>query len=149
MPPADRFELVADGRLHLSGAFLGPSHYCVEECDISGMHVAVVCIDGRRFKCGFFRELLYTVAMCVSALGLALTLAVYLAIAELRNAPGKNLVCLASALLLAYVVLVASRLLSSHNRGSHNKWVCTAAGRFFDLFSCMHLHLHVVRLHSG
>ena len=43
--------------------------------------------------------------MSLSCICLALTIAVYSALPELRNLPGKNVVCLSASLLLAFACL--------------------------------------------
>ena len=70
------------------------------------------------------REMACTIGMIISVASLVLTLMVYVALSELRTGPGKNLICLAASLLLAYTFLVALRLFSD----AWPKWTCIPAG---------------------
>ena len=70
------------------------------------------------------REMACTIGMVISVASLVLTLLVYIALSELRTGPGKNLICLAASLLLAYTFLVALRLFSD----AWPKWTCIPAG---------------------
>ena len=55
--------------------------------------------------CDAFKFRLYPAVMSVSCISLALTIGVYSALPELRNLPGKNVVCLSASLLLAFACL--------------------------------------------
>ena len=59
--------------------------------------------------CDAFKFRLYPAVMSLSCICLALTIGVYSALPELRNLPGKNVVCLSASLLLAFACLSGER----------------------------------------
>lgn len=123
----EHFQVLSDGRLFLPSLSVEVEEYCLEQCFPSLRFIAIACfLPGKEANCHEVREAIYTVAMSLSALSLALILVVYLSLPELMNAPGRNLFCLALSLMMAYVVLVALRL----GGGSHAwpKWACIGAG---------------------
>ena len=61
--------------------------------------------QGHNDPCDAFKFRLYPAVMSLSCICLALTIAVYSALPELRNLPGKNVVCLSASLLLAFACL--------------------------------------------
>ena len=63
------------------------------------------CSQGHNDPCDAFKFRLYPAVMSLSCICLALTIAVYSALPELRNLPGKNVVCLSASLLLAFACL--------------------------------------------
>jgi hypothetical protein len=150
MYPGDQYRLLQNGSLFLPMLNIHLGHkndhrdYCLEQCIPSGMVVVIVCsqegMSGHDVPDCRRREIIYSVAMCVSVACLASTLLVYMALPELRNAPGKKLVCLASSLLVAYVLLVAIRLFGGSQ--AWPKWVCISAAvallnSFLSAFSWM------------
>ena len=144
---ADQFQVLRDGKLFLpsSGVYLSLQGYCLEHCRPSNHTIAIICQPQQQpqesksssvtaaatttttGECHLdSRENLYTAGMVTSAAALGLTLLVYTVLPELRNAPGRNLLCLASALMMAYLLLIVIRL----GGGSHAwpKWLCIGAG---------------------
>ena len=66
--------------------------------------------------------------MSVSCISLALTIGVYSALPELRNLPGKNVVCLSASLLLAFACLSGEMRMNRNIRisSSNPEWpFCT------------------------
>ena len=123
----DQFKVLRDGRLFLpsSNVYLSLEGYCLEHCRPSNHTIAIICQPQPQQQCNE-KEKVYTAGMLTSVAALGLTLLVYVALPELRNAPGRNLLCLASALMCAFSILAAIRL----GGGSHAwpKWLCIGAG---------------------
>ena len=72
--------------------------------------------------CDAFKFRLYPAVMSLSCICLALTIGVYSALPELRNLPGKNVVCLSASLLLAFACLSGEmRVRERGNKGTEHK----------------------------
>ena len=94
-----------------------PRQFCIEEfvngevrlgalvCNVEGMNVPEVGV-GERGHCDELKFRLYPAVMSVSCLSLVVTIAVYSMLPELRNLPGKNLICLSGSLLMAFGCLI-------------------------------------------
>ncbi len=67
-------------------------------------------------RCDDFKFRLYPAVMSVSCVSLLITIAVYALLPELRNLPGKNLICMSSSLLMAFACLIGMILIISRYR---------------------------------
>jgi hypothetical protein len=72
------------------------------------------------------RSIIYPVAMITSCFGLLVTIVVYVALPDLRNVPGKILLCLSLSLLTAYSLLATVQILT--NKQNFPKCLCFAVG---------------------
>lgn len=74
------------------------------------------------------RILVITVGLLISCIFLAATLATYCCLPALQNLHGKTLMCHVSSLLVAYLFLALTQLLT-RKTFLHNEWVCSIIGR--------------------
>jgi hypothetical protein len=120
----DRYQLLLDGRLYLPGldmilTGMNPRQFCIEEfvnggdfrlgalvCNVDGLDNVPEVGGGERGPCDELKFRLYPAVMSVSCLSLVVTIAVYSLLPELRNLPGKNLICLSGSLLMAFGCLI-------------------------------------------
>ena len=118
---ADDFFLIFNKSQILAAATLlspfDPQEYCIEryvDLDNTSSFVAVVCDSSSQMDmtCAF-KYTLYPVFMALSCLGLVVTILVYSCLQQLRNTPGKIVLSLCSALLMAFVVLIGEQLLAA------------------------------------
>ena len=68
----------------------------------------------------------YPALLCLSCVGLAATILVYLLLPELRNLPGKNSLSVAGSLLGAFLLLVLEQVYVSVD--SVTWWICIGLG---------------------
>lgn len=73
------------------------------------------------------RILVITVGLLISCIFLAATLATYCCLPALQNLHGKTLMCHVSSLLVAYLFLALTQLLTKPVF-LHNEWVCSIIG---------------------
>ena len=78
-------------------------------------------------ECTASQIVVYPIAMIISCVLLAATMAVHFTLSELRNRPGKIVICLSFSLCLAYLALVTDQLLGN-SQLMNCKAICFATG---------------------
>ena len=72
------------------------------------------------------RDIIFPTALVISSIGLIITIVVYVGLPELRNTPGKILLSMSAALLVAYTTLTTVQILGG--RLKLPDCVCYATG---------------------
>ncbi|CAB3363856.1 Hypothetical predicted protein [Cloeon dipterum] len=113
----DNFTLLATGQLADNINFKPVSTFCVDYFSTLDYISAVICAptESRGLNSTFF-----SVCLLSASVFMALTLAVYTLLPQLRNLHGKCLMCHVGCLMLAYFLLSAVKFYT----GNIQKWIC-------------------------